>query len=41
MIQESIVFNEFKLYIKRSENPLKVFDLFFKERSYLMEMRNL
>jgi 2-succinyl-5-enolpyruvyl-6-hydroxy-3-cyclohexene-1-carboxylate synthase len=41
MIHRGMVCDEFKLYIKRSENPLKVFDLFFKERSYLMEMRNL
>jgi len=41
MIQEAIVCDEFKRYIERSKHPLEVFNLFFKERSYLMEMRNL
>ena len=38
MLQEAIVCNEFKRYIERSENPLKVFKLFFKEKSSLMKM---
>jgi len=37
MIQDAIVCQEFKRYIKRRKPPLKVFELFFKERSYLME----
>jgi len=41
MIHTATVCDEFKRYIERSKKPLEVFDLFFKERSYLMEMRNL
>jgi hypothetical protein len=35
-IDTILVLTEFKPYIKRSENPLEVFKLFFKEKSYLL-----
>jgi hypothetical protein len=35
-IDTIIVLTEFKPYIKKSKNPLEAFELFFKEKSYLL-----
>lgn len=35
-IKRSLLFEEFKPYIRKSENPIETFKLFFKEKSHLL-----